>query len=421
MNPVSQFVAIALALTFSVLAVLLWVLLRKSHGGNVRHDRQDQDATRIYREELHELQTAREAGFLSSDDFENAREDIAVRLLQDVPIGVQTMQAAPGVDSGQRAVVSAVLVALLFPVLGGVLYLTLGDPMAVAESVSLRQTGNGAPDFVAMAQGLKEKLKVNPNDVQGWTLLGRTYRNQDQFEAAIDAFDHAIALNPDDRIAVERVEAIAAKNGGKFAGEPWAVLRKILAKDPDHANALLLAGSAAFTDGQFQQAIAHWTRLRKQLADASPEAQAVDNGLRAAAEKAGIKLAPAQPGQSPASGPSAQAIGRITGRVTLSDAMRAQTQASDIVFIYAQAEQGSPMPLAIMRTTVQALPLDFTLDDSMAMSPQAKLSGEKRVTVKARVAKSGQAMPQPGDLIGSVPHVAVGAQQVHVNISETIQ
>ena len=182
------------------------------------------------------------------------------------------------------------------------------------------------------------------------------------------------------------------------------------------ANALLLAGSAAYTEGQFKQAVTYWTRLRSQLPDGSPEAQALDNGLRAAAEKAGVGLPPASAAKAPA--PSGGA--RISGRVTLSDALRAKAQPGDVVFIYAQAEQGSPMPLAIMRTTVQALPLDFTLDDSMAMSPQTKLSGQTRVTVKARVAKSGQAMPQSGDLIGSVPHVAVGTQQVQVTIAETL-
>ncbi len=416
MNPVSQFVAIALALTFAVMAVLLWVLLRKPRGGGDAADGVDQDAARIYREELQELQSALDAGTMSPGDFEGARQDIAVRLLQDLPANPQIPDADTAPE-GQRAVVSAVLVALLFPVLGALAYLTLGDPMAIPESAAMRQTGNGAADFAAMAQSLKDKLKDNPNDVQGWTLLGRTYRNQDQFDAAIDAFDHAMALDPDDRIAVERVEAIAARNGGQFAGEPWDVLRKILAKDPNHANALLLAGSAAYTDGQFKQAVAYWTRLRGQLADGSPEAQAVDNGLRAAAEKAGVALPSAKVTQAPAASGSA----RITGRVTLSDALRAQTQASDVVFIYAQAEQGSPMPLAIMRTTVQALPLDFTLDDSMAMSPQAKLSGQTRVTVKARISKSGQAMPQPGDLIGSVPQVVVGSKQVELTISETLK
>ena len=415
MNPVSQFVAIALALTFSVVAVLLWTMLRKPKPG--RTEAPDEDNARIYREELQELQDAVQSGALAPADFERARQDLSIRVVQDIP---ETAEAAASATAGssQRAVVSAVVMALVFPLLGSFVYLTLGDPMAVAEpSLTARAEQDGAPDFAAMAEKLKAKLKTNPNDVQSWVLLGRAHRNQNQYDEAIDAYNHAVALDSDDRLAIERVEAIAAKNGGQFKGEPWDVIRKILAKNPQHANALLLAGSAAFSEGQFKQALAYWTSLRSQLADGSQEAVAVDNALRAAAEKAGVELG----AQAKKPDPLANAASSISGRVTISDSIKAQANPTDVVFIYAQAEQGSPMPLAIMRTTVQALPLDFNLDDSMAMRPEAKLSGQSHVTVKARISKSGQAMPQPGDLIGTLPHVAVGAKQVKLTISEVVK
>ena len=415
MNPVSQFVAIALALTFSVVAVLLWTMLRKPKPG--RTEAPDEDNARIYREELQELNDAVQSGTLAPADFERARQDLSIRVVQDIP---ETAEAAASATAGssQRAVVSAVVMALVFPLLGSFVYLTLGDPMAVAEpSLTARAEQDGAPDFAAMAEKLKAKLKTNPNDAQSWVLLGRAHRNQNQYDEAIDAYNHAVALDSDDRLAIERVEAIAAKNGGQFKGEPWDVIRKILAKNPQHANALLLAGSAAFSEGQFKQALAYWTSLRSQLADGSQEAVAVDNALRAAAEKAGVEIGV----KAKKPDPLANAASSISGRVTISDSIKAQANPTDVVFIYAQAEQGSPMPLAIMRTTVQALPLDFNLDDSMAMRPEAKLSGQSHVTVKARISKSGQAIPQPGDLIGTLPHVAVGAKQVKLTISEVVK
>ena len=414
MNPVSQFVAIALALTFSVVAVLLWSLLRKPKSG--RADAPDEDNARIYREELQELQDAVQSGELAPADFDRARQDLSIRVVQDIP-GTADATASASAGSGQRAVVSAVVLALVFPLLGAFVYLTLGDPMAVAEpSLAVHAGSDGAPDYAAMEAELKGKLQANPKDTQGWVLLGRTYRNQNQYDAAIDAYNHAVALDADDRLAIERAEVIAAKNGGQFDGEPWNVIRKILAKNPQHANALLLAGSAAFSEGQFKQALAYWTTLRGQLADGSQEALAVDNALRAAAEKAGVELSSQV--KKPES--ATNAASRISGRVTISDSIKAQANPTDVVFIYAHAEQGSPMPLAIMRTTVQALPLDFNLDDSMAMRPDAKLSGQSHVTVKARISKSGQAVPQPGDLIGTLQHVAVGAKQVKVTISEVV-
>ena len=415
MNPVSQFVAIALALTFVVVAVLLWSMLRKPTAG--RTEAPDEDNARIYREELQELQDAVQSGALAPADFERARQDLSVRVVQDIP---EAAASAPTTSANisQRAVVSAVVLALVFPLLGAFVYLTLGDPMAVAEpSLAVQAGRDGAPDFAAMEAELKAKLQANPKDAPSWVLLGRTYRNQNQYDAALAAYNQAVALDADDRLAIERIEVIAAKNGGQFAGEPWDVIRKILAKNPQHANALLMAGSAAFSEGQFKQALAYWTTLRGQLADGSQEALAVDNALLAAAEKAGVELG----AQAKKPEPAANAASRISGRVTLSESIKAKAEPGDVVFIYAQAEQGSPMPLAIMRTTVQALPLDFNLDDSMAMRPEAKLSGQSHVTVKARISKSGQAMPQPGDLIGTLPHVAVGAKQVQLRISEVVQ
>ena len=74
------------------------------------------------------------------------------------------------------------------------------------------------------------------------------------------------------------------------------------------------------------------------------------------------------------------------------------------------------MPLAIVRTQVKNLPFDFKLDDSQAMSPASRLSGAKRVIVGARISKSGEAMPQPGDLEGLSAPVDVGAAGVVVEI-----
>lgn len=415
MNPVSQFVAIALTLTFLVVAVLLWTMLRKPKPDPA--EAPDEDSARIYREELQELQDAVQSGAMAPADFERARQDLSIRVVQDIP-QAEDSTAAASTGTSQRAVVSAVVMALVFPLLGAFVYLTLGDPMAVVEpSLDMRAGQDSAPDFAAMAEQLKAKLKTNPNDAPSWVLLGRTYRNQNQYDEAIDAYNRAVALDTDDRLAIERVEVIAAKNGGQFAGEPWDVIRKILAKNPQHANALLLAGSAAFSEGQFKQALAYWSTLRSQLANGSPEALAVDDALRAAAEKAGVELG----ALAKKPDPLANAASSISGRVMIADSVKAQANPTDVVFIYAHAEQGSPMPLAIMRTTVQALPLDFNLDDSTAMRPEAKLSGQSHVTVKARISKSGQAMPQPGDLIGTLPRVAVGAKQVQLTISEVVK
>jgi cytochrome c-type biogenesis protein CcmH len=112
----------------------------------------------------------------------------------------------------------------------------------------------------------------------------------------------------------------------------------------------------------------------------------------------------------------AAAAGSIRGRVSLTPALRAQAQPNDTVFIVARAEQGPRMPLAIVRMRVADLPADFTLDDSSAMSPQLRLSSYPEVVVSVRVSRSGQALPESGDLVGAPVHTRIGQRGVELRI-----
>lgn len=111
----------------------------------------------------------------------------------------------------------------------------------------------------------------------------------------------------------------------------------------------------------------------------------------------------------------------ITGRVSVDPRLRDHVAASDTLFIFARAVNGPRMPLAVIRTTASPLPHDFTLDDSMAMSPGARLSGASEVVVEARISKSGSATPSPGDLQGKSAVVKQGAQDVSVVIDDVVR
>jgi cytochrome c-type biogenesis protein CcmH len=111
----------------------------------------------------------------------------------------------------------------------------------------------------------------------------------------------------------------------------------------------------------------------------------------------------------------------VAGRIELAPALAARAAPDDTVFIFARPAEGARMPLAILKKKVRDLPLDFRLDDSLAMSPAARLSGATRVVVGARVSKSGQAMPQPGDLEGHSAAIAPGQQGLKIVIGEVLK
>jgi cytochrome c-type biogenesis protein CcmH len=113
---------------------------------------------------------------------------------------------------------------------------------------------------------------------------------------------------------------------------------------------------------------------------------------------------------------------QVTGVVTLDDSLALKASIDDTLFVFARAATGPRMPLAIIKKKVKDLPLKFTLNDSMAMSPAMKLSNFQEIIIGARISKSGNAMPQSGDLHGTFGPVAIGdASGVEIIIDKTVQ
>lgn len=205
-------------------------------------------------------------------------------------------------------------------------------------------------------------------------------------------------------------ESLAVTRGRKLAGEPTRLLDRALKLNPDNAKALALSGSAAFDRKDYKAAVRHWERLLRQ-----PEV----GGELAHALRAGIGEAKAlSEGRKVARTPTAD---RISGTVGLSPSVRASASPDDPVFIFARAAEGPRMPLAIARVTVRDLPYHFELDDSMAMTPELKISGFERIVVGARVSKSGSATAASGDLEGFAPAVKPGTSGVKLTISQVVK
>jgi cytochrome c-type biogenesis protein CcmH len=201
------------------------------------------------------------------------------------------------------------------------------------------------------------------------------------------------------------------------------LVERALKLDPDNQKALTLAGSAAFNRGDFAKAVAFWDRVVKLGPPDNPLVQQVVGAAAEARERG--KLAPlAAADTAPRAAPAASVAagaGAITGTVTLAPALRGKVAAEDVVFVFARPADGSRMPLAIVRKQVKDLPFTFRLDDSQAMSPAARISTAGRVVVGARISKSGQAMPQPGDLEGLTEATAVGSSGVAVVIAGEVK
>jgi cytochrome c-type biogenesis protein CcmH len=442
-NPALAFIYVAVAMMAVVMVVLSVALWRGSQqGAHLAAHQADainnpaKANAAVYRDQMAELDREFVMGNLSYEELKAARDELSERLLADVAAADDATQApAPSSPSAvvwRKPWVSIGLLVFVIPVASLLMYSVLGEPAAL-DPRALQQGVDGSVEatpekLTEMAVALTRRLQDEPNSMEGWVMLGRVQRARGHFEESAEAFAKALALSRDDNLSIERAEVLAQKNGGSFAGEPWAIIQRVLTADPHHLNALFLAGSASYAELNFNTALRYWERAREVVPADSPDAPELDRAIAEARNKMGLPAIPPRAANAPAdaaaSSPAtkaALAASSISGRVTLVKELQGLIAPTDTVFVYATPVTGSRMPIAILRTTADKLPLDFVLDDSMAMSPNAKLTGMDEVTVRVRISKSGQATAQPGDYGVSLTPVKPGSKGLNLMVRDTLQ
>lgn len=373
------------------------------------------------RRQLAQLNARHAEGTLSAQDFAAEKASIERALLERV-LAEPATPAAASVPTATRP--SARLVALLAVIVlavAGAGYWWTGSPAVAIAGAGVAAPGATPEDaeqaenvrkFSEAVEQLRAKLEQQPNNGEGWALLARSYVRLGQLEPALAAFKKAVALRGDDAaLLVDYADVLAVANNRSLQGEPSALIARALAIDPDQLKALSLAGAAAFDRHDYKAAAQYWERVVSLSPPGSAYLPELQSGIDEARKLGGL---PARTGTAataataaalPASdatrtASAAPSNGALRGTVRLAPELAAKAAPTDTVFVYARAADGPRMPLAILRLQVKDLPAAFTLDDSLAMSPAAKLSGAARVIVSARVSKSGQAMPSAGDLLG---------------------
>jgi cytochrome c-type biogenesis protein CcmH len=412
------FVVIGVLLVASALLFIVPPLVR----GAVRPGAsRDAVNAAVYRDQLRELETDVRAGTLAPDQRDKARQEIEARLIADLGKG----EAPAESHRGARRV--ALALGLAVPIFALAVYLSVGNPGALAPQADAGAAPHGmsAQQFQTLVTRLAERMKQNPEDTEGWMMLGRSYAVLGRFGDSSDAYAKAVARAPKDaQLLADYADALAMAQGRTLQGEPENILKRALAADPNNVKALVLAGTAAFDRNDRAGAVRYWERALSVLPAESDMAQRVRASIEEARGPAQVaraaKPAPAQSSQAPRAAP-AQGAASVSGVVSLDSRLAGKVAPDDTVFIFARAAEGPRMPLAILRRQGRDLPVQFTLDDSMAMAPQMKLSAFPRVVIGARVSKTANATASPGDLQGLSAPVSVGAAGIGVLIDTEIR
>ena len=371
----------------------------------------------IYRDQLAELDRDLAAGTLSTEDHAQARAELQRRLLDDVSATDAPTTAAGGMKH------TALLLAVTLPLAAAGLYAWLGTPAALDPLARAAPTQQNVEKMVA---DLAARMEKNP-DPRGFVVLARSYRAMGRLPEAEAAFERiGPALQENATLMAEYADVLASRAMGNLEGKPMALVNQALKVEPENPMALSLAATAAYNRGDYAQAIARWQQIQRVVPPDSEDARWLTDAIAKTREHlAGVggvgAKTPAAPSATtpPAPSPTTAAAGAsVSGRVSLAPALAAKVQPGDTVFIFARNPQGSRLPLAVQRIQVSALPFSFKLDDSMAMSPEAKISGASEVRIEARVSRSGNATPQSGDLTGASATVKPGADKVEVVIDQ---
>jgi cytochrome c-type biogenesis protein CcmH len=436
------------------LGFVLWPLLRKSEknesaptnaAGPVANDASNLAILRNQRAEL-ESELAR--GAISQATFDSSMQDLAARVNEDAPALIAAKAVPTAQKSNPRSIAYAVVASTLL--VGGVtsFYVVFGMPNAVlpqsAMATATGSTANSTTDPRAvmespelsdakvreMVDGLAQKMQSRPDDFKGWALLARSEFALGRTDAAIKSFERAIGLasggaankaEPNDIVAqlfADYADAKVLQQEGVFDAKVIKLIDKALALDGNNVKAIALSATAAMRANKGDAAIALWQRLQKLVSNNADDVAAINKiiaeirapkGAVAANNMAQQSPAPALAVAPAATERKSNAPTLVSGRVTLDASLAAKVSAGDTLFIFARAQEGPKMPLAVLRLNAADLPMDFSLSDAMAMAPGMVLSGFTAVMVEAKISKAGTANRAAGDLIGIAGPVTPGS------------
>jgi cytochrome c-type biogenesis protein CcmH len=417
----SGFLIGALLVTLVTLGLVIWPVLRRPTSADFSRLQLN---TAIYRDQLAELERDRSTGTLSQADYEQAQAELQRRMLEDAAgeptSGQQHDKSAAPVPASRTLPIILGTFLLIGSALG---YMTLGNPQAINPPAQEGHLGNA--EIERMIADMAAKLEKEPENYKGWAMLARSYKVLNRYPEAVRAYARTgPMLDTSAELLVDYADALAATERG-FSKEVLVLIDKALKLEPTHMQGLWLRGTAFYEEARYDKAIIDWTLLLKGLSPDSEEARVVTGNIAEARElmgksgKTGKVGAGKTAAVAPATAtPAAAAKATITGRVDVAANLAGKLPTGATLMVIAKPADGSRMPVGVFVAKGGTLPANFTLDDSLAMSPDNPLSKHKELLVEARLSQSGQAMPQAGDLFGPAQTVKLGAQGVRLKIDQ---
>lgn len=396
----------------------------------------------ILRQQAADLEEERKAGRIDEDEYEETRLELERRVLEET----RHEEKVEAQSQSSLARILAVVLVIVIPASAAFGYYALGRYTAMDEHFlqmmeSQRRTsgGHSAAEMSRIIDQLKDRLAKNPMDPEGWFMLARTTASVNRFDESVEAFKKLSEIVPNNAdIIADMADMMAAANGKVITPDVQKLLEKALSIDPNQWKALALLAIHAWDREHYAEAARLWEHLLRVVPPDFPDIEQIRANINEAKRLGGVNDNVARiSGQAESAQPATEPVPTATpvptvdakaeyfvaGTVTLSPELKDKVKPEDAVFIYARPVTGSKMPLAFVRVQVKDLPYNFELNENMTMAMGAEtMENHKEVIVGARISKTGNFMPQSGDLEGEMSNaVSVGDRGVALMINAVRQ
>ena len=275
---------ILIAVFMTVVAVLLIVIPFRKNKINPEKISLEQDENiAILRNQLRQFELDCQEGRISQEQLQESRLDIEKRLLQEERAIAADQLVLNGEQHQRNKKWSTIFIASTLPIGAIVLYLFVGSPLALY----LPEGNQGQPqltqqDIEGMVERLAQRLDKDPNNAEGWQMLGRSYAALQRMPEALAAYKKALALNPNNApLLVDYADLLAFENKS-IKGEPIRLVQKALQIDPNNLKGLALAGTASFETGDYKKAEEYWSKAKGLVPADSEFARGMDENIAAA-------------------------------------------------------------------------------------------------------------------------------------------
>ncbi|MGJ8670552.1 MAG: c-type cytochrome biogenesis protein CcmI [Oceanococcus sp.] len=378
MNEMIWLIGGLIALASGLWLVIGMMIESRKLGSQLRVSDRARLNAKAYKEQIKMLEQRHADDEIDQAQFEQARTQLEETTLKELEQDKQDWLNKPWPLVGKLTVVVAII----------------GIALASYQfSNGQQHSSNPAPvnapaSVEAMVATLAQKLEENPDDLEGWVMLGRSYSVMRRYGQSAYAYHQANELTQQSEaeLLVAEAEALGLAAGQNLTGQPMTLITKALSLDENNVRGLWYALLAATQTGDEALKKSYLQRLEAQQELPTELADILRKEFSASLTIDQPKL----------DGEDKAAYLNLTIRVD--PQLVAQLPNNATLFVFAKAQQGSPMPLAVSRQALpREWPIQVRLDDSMGMLENMSLSNFDAWTIVARISQSGLAQAQSGD------------------------